>query len=331
VSGRRPTEAIGTFRPFDQVPAWVQTGVVQAVRRATHVPSFDSDEHATAWANEWIEAHLPPAVVLRALDSEREHFALFERDHGKFVGLFEIQYSALVRVIDQINFIEKAFWPNHRTTQFVLLAYNAKSLYSSFDRVAKGYYEDGITLTRGLYETFVRIVWMSCYPDDAFGALVRNAPNVRKFNLTNFVRDLSFDWQPVYRLMSSFAHSNSPQVIWALERIVRHEGEPERFGARFDYDAKLADAAIPLLSFVLLVQLRLAVERFIGSATPPDQEALQLARESIDLLTHGLVNSPSEMWRTTARDLDLLFDMLHLADRREDWKQFLRVSRALPN
>jgi len=39
------------------------------------------------------------------------------------------------------------------------------------------------------------------------------------------------------------------------------------------------------------------------------------------------VNHPKEYWRMVAGDLDLLFAMLKVADRREDWHAFLSFMR----
>ena len=277
----------------------------------------------------WVEERLPTKVVPLLLGHEREHFELFNQDYGRFVSQFEVQYSALAEIIDQINFVERSSWPDHRSLQYVLVAYNVKTFYSALDRLVRGYYEDSITLIRGLYETFVRTLFVSCHPDDAYSALIFNPPKgVKRFNLTNFLRDeLHLEWETKYGVMSTFAHSNSYQVLTALERATQGIGEPERFGISFEYNTALAEAAIPFLQFVLLAHLRFSMERFIGAITCPDQRGLSTATGSVDLLTYGLVNHPKEYWRTVARDLDVLFEMLEIADRREDWKAFLKSSK----
>lgn len=104
----------------------------------------------------------------------------------------------------------------------MLAAYNVKTFYSALDRLTKGYYEDSITLTRGLYETFVRTLFISCHPDDAYNALIFKPPKgERAFNLTNFLRnELGLEWETKYGVMSTFAHSNSLQVLSALQRAL---------------------------------------------------------------------------------------------------------------
>jgi hypothetical protein len=184
------------------------------------MPEFESDEQARDWADAWVEEHLPAEVVVSTTQAEREHFESFKKDYGRFVAQFEVEYAALVKVIDDINFVERSSWPDHRAVQYVLAAYNVKTFYSAVDRLARGYYEDCITLTRSLYETFARVLYISCHPDNAYSALVFNPPKgVRKFNLTNFLRDeLGLDRGSQYAIMSTFAHSNSYLSLVALRR-----------------------------------------------------------------------------------------------------------------
>lgn len=107
-----------------------------------------------------------------------------------------------------------------------------------------------------------------------------------------------------------------------LAEELERTGEPERFGLGFDRDASLAEAAIPFLQFVLLAHLRFAAERLAGDVALPGWQSAT-ATDAVALLTYGLVNHPKEYWRMVARDLDVLFEMLAVADRREDWKAFL--------
>lgn len=141
------------------------------------MPDFDDAEHAKAWADAWVNNHMTADLAERVADGETEHLELFSKDYGRFVSQFEVEYSALVEIIDQINFVEKDSWPDHRSVQYVLAAYNVKTFYSALDRLTKGYYEDSITLTRGLYETFVRTLFISYHPDDAYNALIFKPPN----------------------------------------------------------------------------------------------------------------------------------------------------------
>ena len=232
-----------------------------------------------------------------------------------------------------MNFVDRTEWPPHRSVQYVLLSYNVKTFHSAFDRIVRGYYEDGIALTRGLYEAFVRVLFVSCFPDDAYNALVANAPKgTRRFNLKNFLdHDLGLQWETKYAVTSPFAHSNSLEALQALKRAVDRVGEPELFGFRLEFDERLAEASIPLLNFVLLTHMRFALDQLLGDDADVDDDLLAGMRESVRLLAHQIETHDSEYWRTVAADLDLLFEMLDVGDERGDWRAFLAHHRAAPS
>lgn len=287
---------------------------------------FENDDEAKAWADAWVQRHVPSQLVLDIKDLEVEHFKRFNSEYGRWVAQFEVQYSALVSALDAINYVGRSAWPAHRSVQYALLAYNVKSLFSASDRICRGYYEDGITLTRGAYEAFIRVLFVSCYPDDAYSTLIaRPPPGVPRFNLANFLKDhIGVEWDTKYSVFSPFAHSNSLRTIQALKRAIELEGEPELFGFQIAFDEKLAEASLPLLNFVLLTHLRFVLERLVADSAAVDRALVETLSESIGLLTYQLESHHSEYWRVVAADLDVLFAMLEVADERGDWKAFLK-------
>lgn len=292
------------------------------------VSRFENSEQAQRWADFWVAHHVPSALVLKASEQERDHFRRFNQDYGRFVAQFEVEFTTLVELVDRFNFVDRSAWPPHRFVQYALLAYNAKTFLSALDRLVKGHYEDSIALTRSLYETFVRTLFVSCYPDDAYSVVGKPPKGVRRFNLTNFLSyDLGLEWDTTYGVMSTFAHSNSSQVLMALKRAHDREGEPERFGVNFNYNPTLAETAIPFLQFAILAHLRFSMERLVEGTPLPEEPPLTTAKEAAAFLAYVLADHPKEYWRQVAADLDLIFRMLPVADRREDWIAFLRAAR----
>jgi hypothetical protein len=287
--------------------------------------TFASNDDARDWADRWTSERVPTPLVLQIIDDEHAHFARFNVDYGRYVGQFEVAYQSLAELIDHLNFVDRSAWPPHRYVQYVLSAYNLRTFYSALDRLVRGYYEDCLALTRGLYETFVRMLFVSCHPDSAYNVLVRKPPKgERTFNLTNFLRDdLGLGWETKYEIFSIFAHSNSLHVLEALKRAGDRDGDPERFRVRIEYEPAMIEAAAPLLQFVLTAHLRFAVERFAEVDPPLPTERLQDASDALALLTHGLTTHAKEHWRMVAADLDMIFGMLVKADRREDWRTCL--------
>jgi hypothetical protein len=289
----------------------------------------NQDPEFKIWLDKWTAQQLPSDVVARLIEEERLHAAAFMTEYGRFAAQFEAMYSAHVRLLDDVNFMEKSTWPTHRGIQYVLLAYNAKSIYSAFDRLMRGHYEDSITLLRSLYETFVRTMWVSTFPDVAYNVLTPKPVEGPAFNLTNYLRDnLRLEWQTNYNVLSTFTHSNSFLVLQAVIRAATREGEPERFQTRVQFDPKLAETAISFLIFVFLTHARFTVDLLVGSAPVPNNEHLATARNTTAALTRMVRGSPSAYWRRVAEDLDYLFEMLAVADRGEDWVSWIGRHRA---
>lgn len=282
-----------------------------------------------AWADAWVQSRVPSRHVLDLTAAAQAHYATFSQEFGRFLVQYEVEYTALAALVERINYLDKSDWPSHRAVQYVLVASNARSFYSALDRLARGYYEDSLTLTRGLYETFVRCLFVACFPDDAYSALARVIPKgVRRFNLTNFLEhDLGLDWARKYRIMSAFAHSNEAEVAAALQRAISREGDPELFKPTIRYREDLAIASMAFLQFTLLAHLRLSLEAFaqnLDSAT----DVKTTASDAVALLSWMLITNPKEYWRKTAVDLDLIFGMLTVADAGGDWRAFLMTARA---
>jgi hypothetical protein len=292
---------------------------------------FESVEEAVAWADDWVKSRVPSGHVLDLTEGSKEHYRLFSRAFGRFVVQYEVEYTALAGIVERINYVDKANWPKHRALQYLLVASNARSFYSAVDRLARGYYEDCLTITRGLYETFVRCLFVACYPDDAYNAIVRDTPKgVRRFNLTNFLKDdLGLAWQTKYRVMSAFAHSNGTEVMAAVQRALAGEGKPELFTLRIRYREDLAIACIAFLNFTLLAYLRLCTE-VLAQNFDPESEVYSTASDAVALLTVILTTNDKEYWRAAATDLGLIFRMLPIADSRGEWKSFLAAARAEP-
>lgn len=288
--------------------------------------TFDNAEEARQWADEWLRTLGPSPVITELLRYETDHREQVLRDYGRLVAQFEAQYTALA-VIEQVNFIDRSSWPPHRAVQYVLMSNNLKPFWSAVDRLTKGFYEDALTLLRGLYETFVRVVFVTCHSDDPWGVLVNKPPKgTAPFNMTNFVRDeLKLEWLSKYTIMSVFAHSNALQAVEALKRSEGGRDEPEHFGLPLDYDTKLFELAAAFLQFLLLVYLRFGVDRMVGPSEPDDRERFRTARQSVALLTFGLVDNPKQYWKGVAEDLDFLFEMLDVADRGGDWRAMVRA------
>lgn len=282
------------------------------------------------WADQWTALHMPVETLLDLQRREGEHALAFTQEYGRFANQFEVAFGAHAALLDDLNFINKGAWPPHRAVQYMLLAHNAKTFHSALDCLVRGRYEDATTLCRGLYETFIRAIWISAHPTDAYNAMVRSPPaGSPVFNLTNFVRDqLHLDWETTYSVSSAIAHSNGVAVLSSLIAAASRAGEPERFRVAVAFDRDRLELAAPLLSFALLTHMRFAISVLVGDLEHPHPARLELAKEAVALFTASLKNHPKPYWRAVATDLDMLFDLVAAADRGEDWRMWLRSRQA---
>jgi hypothetical protein len=282
--------------------------------------SFGSPDEALAWADAWVLRNLPSRTIGELGEFEHDHLARFRQDYGRLHDQFDVAFDQLVAAIERVNYIDKSSWPSHRSLQFMMLAHNLKSFPSAMNRLSNGYYEDSITLSRTLYEAFVRVVWVSCYAHDPLGAVMAVPKGHPKFNLTNFVRDeLRLDWRLLYENMSRFAHSNSPATMASLARLITRDGEPELFGLQFDEDRATLEVAATFLPFLLLAYLRTVVEILIGTGDPVATSQMDIARETIALLELVVTGSEKPLWLTIAADLGYVLKLMNIADTGGDW------------
>ena len=284
--------------------------------------AFESHESAQTAVDDWVRRNSPSSTARDLVQFEREHLELFGERYGRLHIQFDVAFDQLVAVVEQVNYVEKSSWPQHRALQYILLSHNLKAFISAMDRLSKGYYEDSAVLSRTLYETFLRAIFISCHRDDPWGAFPVPSPKgTPKFNATNFARDvLRLDWHPIYSTMSAVAHSNFPRVGSSLHRIENRIGDPEVFGLSFEDDPKTLEFAAAFLPFLLAAYSRLVVERFVGDATVRNPDQLEKARESIEWMSFMLSTNEKAIWQRAAVDLDYLFDLLDVADSGGNWR-----------
>lgn len=295
------------------------------------IPDDDPVE-ATRLIDEWVDRHLPSQVLFSARAQEEDHASRFLGAYGRSVNQFEVEFTALVEVINRLNFVQREMWPPHRSLQYALLAHNLKPLRSVMDRLAKGYYPDALGLLRVAYETFIRLVFISVHRDDPWGALMRKPPPpTPPFNLTGFVRDqLRLPWATSYSVLSAFTHSNAVDVLDSLKRAATRQGEPERFGLSIDFDPNRIELVLPQVHFALLAYLRFAVDRLVGPELRPHVAEAAIAVEAIDVMTFVVRTHPKRYWRDVAVDLDYVLALVAAADTGANWREMVQTRPVVP-
>jgi hypothetical protein len=265
-------------------------------------------------------------VVKDIQNFQEKHFAKFSKEYGRFLEQYEMFYSALVGLTHAVNYYDKSKWPQHRALQFTLAAHSQKQLYTAYFLLYQGFYEDSITLIRSAYETFLRVLFISCNPKHSWNVF-GNKEGGPQFNATNFVtEELKLDW-PTYRLMSSFAHSNKVDVLEDIVKVSK-EAQKEPIALRLKYDEKKLGVAVNYLQFLMLVFLKLLNEVFIADYSSHKQRAeiqaeFDKAKEYAELLMQTMeTHTNNETWRAVAKDLKDIFKLIHAMEKNsdQDWK-----------
>lgn len=270
----------------------------------------------------------PSKVVLDIKQYESQHLEKILKDYGRFVQQFGLYYDLIVEAVMAINYIDHAKWPKNRWRQFILLVHNLKSLYSSFDRLIKGFYEDSIILIRPVYEAFIKNIYITCYPDDPHFIIGRGKKESTKFNLTNFVKDeLKLNWND-YFLYSTIAHSNIYSVLKEVCDIKNEQREP--IALKFEFDKKLCEISIMDISFLLLVNLKLLDALFITECNNILKEDLILeVKKLISLMEQNFLLHPKEYWPKVIKDTQDIFTMIKDVEAGQDWKKCWTKIRAI--
>ena len=288
------------------------------------------------WMNGWLDRHLPSEWVGLLHDQDRAIALEFIDEYRHSVEILEVGYTALAEAVDLVNFVPKDPWPDHRGAQYLFIAENVKSFRSAQDRLMRGYYQDCGSITRSLYETFVRVLFMSLHSEDWSSAITYSTPpGQRKFNLTSLLRDeLGLDWDPIYRLLSEASHSNIQSVRQRILALFATDVEVRRYGYRNEFDPVQINVYLPVLDFVLWAHLRIIWDVILeprsdslegASSVVVDIDTyLDRIRGSLFVLTPYIRYRSVELWSQAGHDVDRLIEMMQMADMGQDWRVLLR-------
>lgn len=270
----------------------------------------------------------PSQVVLDIKRYEKDHLRKVSKEFGRFVNRFEFYYGLMAKITKGVNYIEKLNWPKHRSVQFMLIVYNLNSIYSSFDRLVKGFYEDSIVLFRPAYEAFIKVIYITCYPDDPCSIVTGlKSSSVKQFNLTNFVKhELKLDWSD-YHLLSIISHAKGYSVLTEVVKISR-EGQKEPITSELKFDEKMFELGTSYIDFLLLVYLKIIVCLFTTSYNRIlKKEMVEKAKELIVLGERIISLHPKDYWPQLMEDIEDILKMIEEVEGGKDWRESWRNIR----
>ncbi len=262
----------------------------------------------------------PSKVMLRVYELERGHQQRVVMDYQRFVAQTEAYLDLLVRAVHHTNYVAKSGWPPHKTAQILLVVHNVKPLLSGFDRLMKGYYEDGLALFRISYEALLRILFISLNPDDPYYSFAPRTKGLKQFNLSNFVaQELKLNWSH-YRVMSSMAHANQFKAMGQLIELHK-EGQTDPIAVAFRFDESMLSLGMNHLHILVLLYLRTVLTLFIAHGqNDADVDVANQCRRYIALYQKALACHVNPHLRPVAKDIDDIFEMLAKVEAGHDWK-----------
>ena len=260
-------------------------------------------------------------------DFQIQHRAYLSSHYYPFNRQFEMYFSMMVDVSHNLNYLKKKHWPKNRGLQFVIATHALKQFYSAYELYQSGFYEDSLALIRSIYESFLRIVFISCNPDTPSNAYTFKGQVGPKFNATGFVKDeLGLKWEN-YNILSVFAHSNTYRVLEDMvDNVMKGQSEP--ISLKYASDDDMISAVVNYLLFMTVAYMRLFSQVFtIDIEEYGDQPILLERLSTLSTYTHEVDltlknHSENKLWRQTGYDLDDIFLLMQEMDKgtTKSWK-----------
>lgn len=275
-----------------------------------------------------------PVQINAIREYEAAHRNYVASSYGRFMGQFEMFFNAMTDYSHNINYLDKKQWPINRGFQFVISTSSLKQLYTSYDLLCAGSYEDSITVLRSAYEAFLRIIFISLHPECPYNAYELPGQIGAKFNATGLVRDeLKLDWN-TYNILSVFAHSNKYKVINDMIEIGLHK-RAMLITLSYQQDDDMISVITNLINFLCTVYLDAYDQLFTVDISMHDQR--DVIQSHIDklheyaLIEHEALrtHNANEYWRQVAVDTENIFRLMKSMDSDPslDWKDVWRQIR----
>lgn len=217
------------------------------------------------------------SLDIYAFKSEHRTKVLYE--YGKFVKNFEDFFEEINFLIQYLNYAEKKSWTQSKGYQYLVLPETIKTLHCAFEIAIDGYYDETIILIRCVFENFLRLVFLSKYPDNIEGIIVsKKRKGLIQFNATHVVEHiLKLDSSWLYSLMSSITHGKKPKML--RELTARSTGKQSAIILEYQSDKDSIASCINL--FMLMQHLILRSMMVIFSSEIQTTNQLQPRLERI--------------------------------------------------
>lgn len=249
---------------------------------------------------------------------------------------FEMFFCAMTGYSHNINYLDKKGWPINRGFQFVIATSALKQFHSAYTLLNMGAYEDAITILRSIYESFLRIVFVSCHPECPYNAYGAAGQTGTQFNATNLVRDeLKLGWT-TYHITSAFAHSNMYKVMGDMIELSTGK-EPKLIALTYELDDDMISMITNFTNFLVTIYLDMYDQLFtVDISNHKEKEAIQPHIDQLHeyaLICHEALrtHNANEYWRQTAVDIEHIFELIKAMDSdatlkwKDTWQKIIQA------
>lgn len=243
-----------------------------------------------------------------------------------YVKYFEDYFDVLNDVISKLNYAPKKEWPQYKSLQYLMFPETMKTLHRAFEDIVAGYYEEAVILLRSVYEAYVKMIFIACYPED-YEAIFINRKHKRNFNLTNFIKDdLHLDWEFIYRLMSYTSHSKTHLILMRLIKLSKGE-DKNLIRLEYKYDKDAISRPINLSTFLLYALLNTMLLTFkddFDNSKIDKNYSIKIVK--IDKVLRGIIESLPNKFSSIISDIDKIDNILEAVKQGKDWKKEVLVT-----
>jgi hypothetical protein len=266
-----------------------------------------SKEDVNNLINEMLKnSEFPSKIVLGVKSYEESHTKLIIEKFSRYIGCFEHGFDLLVNLVLVVNYLDKKLWRlPHKTIQILLLKNSLYPLYSAFDRLLKGFYTDSTILLRVTYESFIRMLYISYYPDNPYISVIhKSQKGQRKFNLTDFLKNtLKVDWNFIYDISSSFSHSYKYQTL--TEAIDIHQyGQKGLICFKLEYDEEKASLSMNFSMFLIWCLVKFSRLLFINPKDEKLEPNFYAKLITTENALGAMIMSATNKWAITLDDVE---------------------------
>lgn len=252
----------------------------------------------------------------------KKHRELFYRSFGNFIKQFEDFFNDMNELITLLNYVPKESWPETKAIQYLMFPETMKTMYRAFEDVNDGYYDESMMLSRSVYETFLRIVFISCFPSDYESVFVKAKKGRLAFNVTNFQKDiLKLDWAYIYGIMSAIHHSKKHRV---LADITSRQTNPKQIVRLvYESDSKTGmPMCVNIIMFNLACLFHALISIFHDDYERSKQTKLKKKRWlAVDKALLMIIScNPRPDFAILATDINKIGRIIRAANREKDWK-----------